>query len=75
VAFPFESLSFSLRKSFEGQFLGWPMGICWFDEDVVEASFGMMMYLCLLFYLYSWSEMEGRFVALTTSILPIWMLC
>jgi len=34
--FPFESLSFSLRNLSKGLGLGLPMGICWFDEDVVE---------------------------------------
>jgi hypothetical protein len=43
--FPFESLSFSLRTLSKGLGLGLPMGICWFDEDVVELSFGVMMYL------------------------------
>jgi hypothetical protein len=43
--FPFESLSFSLRNLSKGLGLGLPMGICWFDEDVVELCFGVMMYL------------------------------
>jgi hypothetical protein len=39
---PFESLSFSLRESFERLSLGWPVGICWFDRDVVDLSFSLI---------------------------------
>ena len=37
--------SFSLWNPSKGLGLGLPVGICWFDEDVVEVSFGVMMYL------------------------------
>ena len=45
-ALPFESLSFSPRDSFERLSLGWPVGICWFDGDVVDLTF-VLVYLLL----------------------------